>query len=144
MVLTQRPHCLRRITAVNRFNARTLGWTGVSLRCWSWPYREPPGTGSLLFLALAGKNKPKTTISFLGGVSLFSPGRSPRSRYLGFGFRQNSGNVLDEWVCSFQGAVRHKKNLSPYLPWVGEGSITAKTYFSRKIFSFLRIFIFLL
>ena len=34
-----------------RFNARTLGWTGVSLRCWSWPYREPPGTGSLLFLA---------------------------------------------------------------------------------------------
>ena len=41
-----------------------------------------------------------------GGVSLFSPGRSPRSRYLGFGFRQSSGNVLDEWVCSFQGAVR--------------------------------------
>ena len=26
-----RPHCLRRITAECRFNARTLGWTGVSL-----------------------------------------------------------------------------------------------------------------
>ena len=44
--------------------------------------------------------------SFFGGVSLFSPGRSLRSRYLGFGFRQSSGNVPDEWVCSFQGAMR--------------------------------------
>jgi len=56
--------------------------------------------------SLPGRTNQRPTISFCGGVSLFSPGRSPRSRYLGFGFRQSSGNVLDEWVCSFQGAVR--------------------------------------
>lgn len=56
--------------------------------------------------SLPGRTNQRPTTSFFGGVSLFSPGRSPRSRYLGFGFRQSSGNVLDEWVCSFQGAVR--------------------------------------
>lgn len=103
-----RPHCLRRITAVNRFNARTLGWTGVSLSpllVMAVPgaarYWQPAVSRSLL-----GRTNQRPTISFFGGVSLFSPGRSPRSRYLGFGFRQSSGNVLDEWVCSFQGAVR--------------------------------------
>jgi len=64
-------------------------------------YWQPAVSRSLL-----GRTNQRPTISFFGGVSLFSPGRSPRSRYLGFGFRQNSGNVLDEWVCSFQGAVR--------------------------------------
>ena len=62
-----RPHCLRRITAANRFNARTLGWTGVSLRCWSWPYREPPGTGSLLFLAPCWEEQTKD-LQFLFSV----------------------------------------------------------------------------
>ena len=62
-----RPHCLRRITAANRFNARTLGWTGVSLRCWSWPYREPPGTGSLLFLAPCREEQTKD-LQFLFSV----------------------------------------------------------------------------
>ena len=56
--------------------------------------------------SLPGRTNQRPAISFFGGVSLFSPGRSSRSRYLGFGFRQSSGNVLDEWVCSFQGAVR--------------------------------------
>ena len=64
-------------------------------------YWQPAVSRSLL-----GRTNQRPTISFFGGVSLFSPGRSPRSRYLGFGFRQNSGNVLDEWVCNFQGAVR--------------------------------------
>ena len=64
-------------------------------------YWQPAVSRSLL-----GRTNQRPTISFFGGVSLFSPGRSPRSRYLGFGFRQSSGNVLDEWVCSFQGAVR--------------------------------------
>ena len=64
-----RPHCLRRITAVNRFNARTLGWTGVSLRCWSWPYREPPGTGSLLFLAPCWEEQTKDLQSLFSVVS---------------------------------------------------------------------------
>ena len=91
-----------------RFNARTLGWTGVSLLpllVMAVPgatrYWQPAVSRSLL-----GRTNQRPTISFFGGVSLFSPGRSPRSRYLGFGFRQSSGNVLDEWVCSFQGAVR--------------------------------------
>ena len=64
-------------------------------------YWQPAVSRSLL-----GRTNQRPTISFFGGVSLFSPGRSPRSRYLGFGFRQSSGNVPDEWVCSFQGAVR--------------------------------------
>ena len=64
-------------------------------------YWQPAVSRSLL-----GRTNQRPTISFFGGVSLFSPGRSPRSRYLGFGFRQSSGNVLDEWVCSFQGAMR--------------------------------------
>ena len=63
------PHCLRRITAANRFNARTLGWTGVSLRCWSWPYREPPGTGSLLFLAPCLEEQTKDLQSLFSVVS---------------------------------------------------------------------------
>lgn len=50
-----------------RFNARTLGWTGVSLRCWSWPYREPPGTGSLLFLAPCWEEQTKD-LQFLFSV----------------------------------------------------------------------------
>ena len=50
-----------------RFNARTLGWTGVSLRCWSWPYREPPGTGSLLFLAPCQEEQTKD-LQFLFSV----------------------------------------------------------------------------
>ena len=90
------------------FNARTLGWTGVSLSpllVMAVPgaarYWQPAVSRSLL-----GRTNQRPTISFFGGVSLFSPGRSPRSRYLGFGFRQSSGNVLDEWVCSFQGSVR--------------------------------------
>lgn len=49
------------------FNARTLGWTGVSLRCWSWPYREPPGTGSLLFLAPCWEEQTKD-LQFLFSV----------------------------------------------------------------------------
>ena len=65
-----------------------------------------PVLAACCFSLLAGKNKPKTCIFFFGGVSLFSPGRSLRSRYLGFGFSQSSGNVPDEWVCSFQGAMR--------------------------------------
>ena len=91
-----------------RFNARTLGWTGVSLSpllVMAVPgatrYWQPAVSRSLL-----GRTNQRPTISFFGGVSLFSPGRSPRSRYLGFGFRQSSGNVPDEWVCSFQGAMR--------------------------------------
>jgi len=65
-----------------------------------------PVLAACCFSLLAWKNKPKTYNLFFGGVSLFSPGRSLRSRYLGFGFRQSSGNVPDEWVCSFQGAMR--------------------------------------
>ena len=64
-------------------------------------YWQPAVSRSLL-----GRTNQRPTISFFGGVSLFSPGRSLRSRYLGFGFRQSSGNVPDEWVCSFQGAMR--------------------------------------
>ena len=64
------------------------------------------------FSLLAGKNKPKTCIFFFGGVSLFSSGRSPRSRRLGFGFRQSSGNVLDDWVFGFQGSWRGQKRTS--------------------------------
>ncbi len=71
-----------------------------------------PVLAACCFSLLAGKNKPKTYNLFFGGVSLFSPGRSPRSRYLGFGFRQSSGNVLDEWVCSFQGSWRGQKRTS--------------------------------
>ena len=51
----------------DRVNARTLGWTGVSLRCWSWPYREPPGTGSLLFLAPCWEEQTKD-LQFLFSV----------------------------------------------------------------------------
>ena len=103
-----RPHCLRRITAANRFNARTLGWTGVSLS--PLLVMAVPGAARYwqpaVSRSLPGRTNQRPTISFFGGVSLFSPGRSPRSRYLGFGFRQSSGNVPDEWVCSFQGAMR--------------------------------------
>ena len=106
VVLTQPPPLPATDHGKSRFNARTLGWTGVSLRCWSWPYREPPGTGSLLFLAPCWEEQTKDLLFFFGGVSLFSSGRSPRSSRLGFGFRQSSGNVPDEWVCSFQGAMR--------------------------------------
>jgi len=92
----------------NRFNARTLGWTGVSLS--PLLVMAVPGAARYwqpaVSRSLPGRTNQRPTISFFGGVSLFSPGRSPRSRYLGFGFRQSSGNVLDEWVCSFQGAVR--------------------------------------
>ena len=35
--------------------------------------------------SLPGRTNQRPAISFFGGVSLFSPGRSPRSRYLGFG-----------------------------------------------------------
>lgn len=103
-----------------------------------------PILATCCFSLLAGKNKPKTCISFFGGASLFSPGKSLRSRCLGFGFCQSSRNVLDEWVCSFQGSKRGQKRTShPICRWV-RGSITTKTYFSRKLFNFLRIFIFLL
>ena len=40
---------------------------GVSLRCWSWPYREPPGTGSLLFLAPCWEEQTKD-LQFLFSV----------------------------------------------------------------------------
>ena len=71
------------------------------------------------FSLLAGKNKPKTCIFFFGGVSLFSSGRSPRSSRLGFGFRQSSGNVPDEWACNFQGSGRgHRKTSHPFCRWV--------------------------
>ena len=103
-----RPHCLRRITAAGRFNARTLGWTGVSLS----PLLVMAVPGAIRYWqpavsrSLPGRTNQRPAFSFFGGVSLFSSGRSPRSSRLGFGFRQSSGNVLDEWVCSFQGAVR--------------------------------------
>ena len=83
-----------------------------------------PVLAACCFSLLAGKNKPKTCIFFFGGVSLFSPGRSLRSRYLGFGLRQSSGNVPDEWVCSFQSSGRENKvpsALSTPLPLTHEG-----------------------
>ena len=67
-------------------------------------YWQPAVSRSLL-----GRTNQRPTISFFGGVSLFSPGRSPRSRRLGFGFRQSSGNVLDDWVFGFQGSGRGQK-----------------------------------
>ena len=88
------------------------------------------------FSLLAGKNKPKTCIFFFGGVSLFSSGRSPRSSRLGFGFRQSSGNVPDEWVCSFQSSGRDKKDLSLYLPLSERSN---NPIYSKKFFSFLSI-----
>ena len=108
VVLTQPPPLPATDHGKSRFNARTLGWTGVSLSpllVMAVPgaarYWQPAVSRSLL-----GRTNQRPTISFFGGVSLFSPGRSPRSSRLGFGFRQSSGNVPDEWVCSFQGAVR--------------------------------------
>ena len=68
-----------------------------------------PILAACCFSLLAGKNKPKIYFFFFGGVSLFSSGRSPRSRRLGFGFRQSSGNVLDDWVFGFQGSGRGPK-----------------------------------
>ena len=109
-----RPHCLRRITAANRFNARTLGWTGVSLS--PLLVMAVPGAARYwqpaVSRSLPGRTNQRPTISFFGGVSLFSPGRSLRSRYLGFGFRQSSGNVLDDWVFGFQGSWRGQKRTS--------------------------------
>ena len=108
VVLTQPPPLPATDHGKSRFNARTLGWTGVSLS----PLLVVAVPGAIRYWqpavsrSLPGRTNQRPTISFCGGVSLFSPGRSPRSRYLGFGFRQSSGNVLDEWVCSFQGAVR--------------------------------------
>ena len=102
-----RPHCLRRITATRPRQRSDVRLDGsiAPLLVMAVPgatrYWQPAVSRSLL-----GRTNQRPTISFFGGVSLFSPGRSPRSRYLGFGFRQSSGNVLDEWVCSFQGAVR--------------------------------------
>ena len=108
VVLTQPPPLPATDHGKSRFNARTLGWTGVSLSSLlvmaiseAIRYWQPTVSRSLL-----GRTNQRPTISFFGGVSLFSPGRSLRSRYLGFGFRQSSGNVPDEWVCSFQGAMR--------------------------------------
>ena len=62
---------------------------------------------------------------------MFSPGRSLRSRYLGFGFRQSSGNVPDEWVCSFQSSGRDKKDLSLYLPLSERSN---NPIYSKKVF----------
>lgn len=67
VVLTQPPPLPATDHGKSRFNARTLGWTGVSLRCWSWPYREPPGTGSLLFLAPCWEEQTKD-LQFLFSV----------------------------------------------------------------------------
>ena len=108
VVLTQPPPLPATDHGKSRFNARTLGWTGVSLS----PLLVVAVPGAIRYWqpavsrSLPGRTNQRPTISFFGGVSLFSPGRSLRSRYLGFGFRQSSGNVPDEWVCSFQGAMR--------------------------------------
>ena len=94
-----------------RFNARTLGWTGVSLS----PLLVMAVPGAIRYWqpavsrSLPGRTNQRPAFSFFGGVSLFSSGRSPRSSRLGFGFRQSSGNVPDEWVCSFQSSGREKK-----------------------------------
>ena len=75
-----------------------------------------PVLAACCFSLLAGKNKPKTFLFFFGGVSLLFPSRSLRSRYLGFGFRQSSGNVSVNGYAVFKVPGGHKKNLSPYLP----------------------------
>ena len=103
-----RPHCLRRITAKNRFNARTLGWTGVSLSL--LPVMADTGSHPVLaanyFSLPVMQIKPKTAISFVWWCLAVLHDRSSRSRCLGFDFRQRSRNVSDECVCGFQGAVR--------------------------------------
>ena len=90
------------------FNARTLGWTGVSLSL--LPVMADTGSHPVLaancFSLPVMQIKPKTVISFVWWCLAVLHGRSSRSRCLGFDFRQRSRNVSDECVCGFQGAVR--------------------------------------
>ena len=113
-----RPHCLRRITAKMPLQRSDLRLDGSLIIAAAGHGRtgSHPVLAACCFSLLAGKNKPKTFLFFFGGVSLLFPSISLRSRYLGFGFRQSSGNVSVNGYAVFKVPGGHKKNLSPYLP----------------------------
>ena len=83
------------------------------------------------FSLLAGKNKPKTYNFFFRWCLVVSPGRSPPQPLPGLWLSPKRREWLDEWVCSFQGSVRYKKEPLTLFA-VGERFSIPKTYFSEN------------
>lgn len=117
-----RPHCLRRITATGPLQRSDVRLDGSIIVPASGHgrYREPSGTDSRLFLAPCQTEQAKDLLTFFSVVSCCSCQADSRAAAVrALAFAKKNGNVLDEWVCGFQGAVRgHKKTSHPFCRWV--------------------------
>lgn len=111
VVLTQPPPGPATDRGRRRFNARTVGWTGVSLRCWSWPipgatrYRQAGCSRSPPECANKDKRKVRSCCSFLRVIAQSLSG-------LWLLYAKAAGKYLMNRICNFQGSPSGKSPLT--------------------------------
>lgn len=135
-----RPHCLRRITAAGRFNARTLGWTGVSLS----PLLVMAVPGAIRYWqpavsrSLPGRTNLRPYFSFSVVSCCFLPADHRAAAAWALAFAKAAGMCLMNGYAVFKVPGEVKKDLSLYLPL----SERSNNLFTQKSFQLFENLVF--
>ena len=117
-----RPHCLRRITAIRPLQRSDVRLDGSIIVPTSdhGRYREPPGTDSRLFLAPCQTEQAKDLHTFFSVVSCCSCLADSRAAAVrALAFAKEAGMCLMNGYAVFKVRLRgHKKTSHPFCRWV--------------------------